>query len=89
MLANVAGTVEVTRQRIVNVELHFSSKWSLILQFALCPCNFRFGANEGMCVLFSTCVYGTALISFAIYIFLHVANEIIIIIIINIKDWTL
>jgi hypothetical protein len=42
---NMPGAIEVMRQRMVNVDLHSSSKWPFVS--SLCePCIFRFSANE-------------------------------------------
>ena len=42
---NLPGVVEVMRQRMVNVLLHSSSKWSFFSSHYE-PCIFRFSANE-------------------------------------------
>jgi hypothetical protein len=42
---NLLGVIEVMRQRMVNVDLHSSSKWSFFSSPCE-PCIFRFSANE-------------------------------------------
>lgn len=42
------GAIEVMRQRMVNVDLHSSSKWSFFSSPCE-PCMFRFSANEELC----------------------------------------